>query len=552
MASAAPGAAARSPDTSRATARALFARHWSTLLFLLLALGIWGWVSWEAGYLRLITWEGGADYWEHSATLHALLENPWHPRHPHLAIDAGSPRFGPQFLLVALVARALHWDALRAMTLTTVLNSALFLWGIRSFFLSYFREPLAPLYGLLVMFGGWWLGFHFSNVYALPVFFSVAAFPSTTALGLTLLGWSLVVRLLRGELSRPHRALAALGVWAGAVFIIHPLTAVMSISGALLLGLVEGNASWRRRFELASAIVLGCALAHFWPYFSPWLVLRGGNGPGADWAAQSVRQAAELQLKPKLHPFYAWSGLLQALGLSVLTLLTLPWFLLERERRFVGLGALSMFVPFVANAFVELPLGHRFLLLAMVYLHIGLVWLCLSVTPGTRQALGFAQRGAVGIVTSSAVALALLVFFGHSVLVARALQTSPRNSRRSESAVVSNMRAIAAAAGPNAVVLASPLSSWPLPSFGPKVLVLFHPDPLVPDEDEREARVKRFLESSASDDERREIIAQYGVTHVLLYRNGGPAARFLAKTSTVRAVGTGFRLYTLRADARKP
>ena len=85
---------------------AWFQRHWASALFVLLALGIWGWVSWEAVYVRMVTWEAGADYWEHSATLHALIENPWHPRHPHLATDAGSPRFGPQFLLVALIARA--------------------------------------------------------------------------------------------------------------------------------------------------------------------------------------------------------------------------------------------------------------------------------------------------------------------------------------------------------------------------------------------------------------------------------------------------------------
>src|SRR3954452_4293616 len=94
-----------------------FGRYWASVLFVLLALGIWGWVSWEAAYVRMITWEGGADYWEHSATLHALIDNPFHPRHPHLATDAGSPRFGPQFLLVALIARAVHWDSMQAMTL---------------------------------------------------------------------------------------------------------------------------------------------------------------------------------------------------------------------------------------------------------------------------------------------------------------------------------------------------------------------------------------------------------------------------------------------------
>jgi hypothetical protein len=364
-------------------------REWPTLLFLLLALAIFSWVSWEAVYVRAVTYEGGADYWEHSATLHALTENPWHPRHPHLESGTQSPRFGPQFLLVALLARALHVDAIAAMSLCAVLNTLLFLVGIRCFFLTYFRHPLAPLYALLVMFGGWWQGFHYSNVYSLSVFFNVAAFPSTTALGLTLLGFTLTIRLLRADSRWPGLALLLLGVWAAAVFIIHPLTAVMSLSGSGLLALSSPEVTWRRRLEVLAAVALGSALSHFWPYFSPWLVLRGGHGESAGWAGQSLREAtADLHVKRRLHEFYGRDVLLRALGLSLLALLALPYFFGRRERWFVALGALSMLLPFVANAFLELPLGHRFVLLAIFYLHIGVVWLLLGALPSFPGSMG--------------------------------------------------------------------------------------------------------------------------------------------------------------------
>lgn len=519
-------------------------RRWPRWLFLLFALGIWAWVSWEAVYLRMVTWAPSADYWEHSATLHALIVSPFHPRHPHLDISAGSPRFGPQFLLVALIARALHWDAIEAMSLVATLNTLLFLTGIRVFFGTYFRHRIAPLYGLLVMFGAWWLGFYFSNVYALPVFFSVSSYPSTTALGLTLLGFALVVRLLRGDIARRTLALILLGLWAAAVFIIHPLTAVMSISGGLLLAGVQPNVTWRARFEVAGVIVVGWALSHFWPYFSPWVVMRGGHGDDVGWAGESVKQAADLHLKPRLHKFYRPEPLLNTLGLGILTIVALPWFLLRRRRWFVALGALSMGVPFVANAFVELPLGHRFVLLAVVYLHIGVVQLFLSVTPGSLDAFGFVRRRWVGVVCSVCVAAILLVFFGHSVQVARAQQSGAR-FRRPESNLIRNMRGVAEAAGPGAVVLANPLLSWPLPTFGPKVLPLFHKDPLVADAVQRDIAVKRFLSPRLKDEERTEILARYHVSHVLLDRERGPVVRFLDKVSTVRIVRGGYRLYTL-------
>jgi len=524
-------------------ARSLFRRYWASSLFVLLGLGLWGWVSWEAGYVRMVTWEGGADYWEHSATLHALIENPWHPRHPHLATDAGSPRFGPQFLLVALIARAMQWDAIQAMTLASVLNILLFVCGIRAFFSSYFRHRLAPLYGLLVMFGGWWAGWHFSNVYALHVLFFVSAFPSTTALGLTLLGFAHVVRLLRAEVRRPWLSLLVLGLWAAAVLIIHPLTAMLSLTGALLLALAEPAVSWRRRLQVAGAVVIGCASAHFWPYFSPWLVLRGGHGEAADWAEQSVQQAADLHVKTKLHDFYRPLPLLKALGLGAITLLALPYFFLRRRRWFVGLGALSMLLPFLGNAFVELPLGHRFVLLAIVYLHIGLVWLLLKLTPGHAGAFRFLRRRFLGLVSALIVTATLLVFCAHSVQLAQKALDAPRY--RGESPIVRTMRELAVVAGPGAVVLATPAASWPVPTFGPKVLVLFHLDPLVPDARERANRVRRFLQPGASDAERFEILTRYGVSHILVQRETGPLAQFLAKNCTVRRIGSGYNLYTL-------
>jgi len=147
------------------------------------------------------------------------------------------------------------------------------------------------------------------------------------------------------------------------------------------------------------------------------------------------------------------------------------------------------------------------------------------------------------VLTTTCVAATLLVFFGHSVQLARAQQLSRRYRR--ESNVIRNMRSVAEVAGPNAVVLANPLLSWSLPTFGPKVISLLHEDPLVPDGVRRGVDVRRFLSPRVSDRERTEILARYHVSHVLLDRERGPTVRFLDKVSTVRTVSGGYRLYTL-------
>jgi hypothetical protein len=526
-------------------------RHFPDLLFVVCALSIFAWVSFDAVRVRSVTYEGGSDYWEHSAALHALLEKPWHPDNPHLVSPASSSRFGPQFVLVALLARALHVDALGAMALAAVLNTLLFICGIRVFFATYFRHPLAPLYGLLVMFCGWWQGFHYSNVYALHVFFTVASYPSTTALGLSLLGFALAVRLLRAQLAQPRLALAGLVLWAAAVFIIHPLTAMLALSGVGLLAVTEPNAPLRVRLELLGVLALGLALSHFWPYFSPWHVVRGGESASAGWAGPSTKRAPGLHFKPQLHAFYEPVGLVSALGLSLIAFLGLPYFLLKRERWFIGFGALSMLLPFAVNAFIDLPLGHRFLLLAIVYLQIGVVWLLLRLTPGSPCAWPFLTRRWARLAAPLGIFALLSVFVTHSVRLAHEQLDSPKFYRHSESPVVRNMKAFAAAAGPGAVVLANPLLSWPLPTFGPKVLTIFHDDPLVFDEAARELDSSRFL-GRASDEQRAQILARYGVTHVLLgHESNGSLLKFLAQHATERAVGTGYHLYTLDPSAHQ-
>src|SRR5688572_6735294 len=121
-------------------------RHLPDLLFGVLALGILAWVAWDAFEFRLVTFSPGADYWEHSAVFHALLEDPWSPKHPLIASSIGSARFGPHTVLVALIGRMVGLDALGAMALASVLNTVLSLFGIWWFFRLYFRDARASLF----------------------------------------------------------------------------------------------------------------------------------------------------------------------------------------------------------------------------------------------------------------------------------------------------------------------------------------------------------------------------------------------------------------------
>jgi hypothetical protein len=114
-------------------------------------------------------------------------------------------------------------------------------------------------------------------------------------------------------------------------------------------------------------------------------------------------------------------------------------------------------------------------------------------------------------------------------------------------------RRVAELAGPQAVILADAQTSWPIPTFGPKVLLILHNNPLVTDEGERITHVAHFLNPSTSDADRRETLARFGVTHLVLKRNQARRIeRFLSLTDGRSQLPGGYVLYGIGPALRKP
>jgi hypothetical protein len=520
-------------------AHAFLRARWADIAFALLSLAIVVWVAWDAFDYRLITYSPGADYWEHTAVLRALLDDPFRPEHPLVETSAPSPRFGPHFVLVALAGRAIGADALDAMSLAAVLNAALFLAGIHLFFREYFRDPRAPLVALVVMFGSWLDAPHFSNVYKLSIYFSVAGYPSSAALAMMLFALTVLLRLLRSERERP--GLWALVAFLGAyIYVTHPLTAMLAFTAAGLFALTEPRVPLRRRLWAGGAIAAGLLLASLWPYYPALGMVASGT---ADRVQKGLEEGAR-----DLHPFYEREKLYGILGFCLLVVPFLPYFVWRRRHLAVTLGTATMLGVFATSAFLDVPLGHRFVLLAVFFLQLGLVWLFLTALGSPRRtaeesALRYSAR-----LAAMAAAAGLLVYMGvTNVTDARARFERRRGGDR-ESPTVTYARRVAELAGPNAVVLAEPLVSWSIPTFGPKIVTLHHGNPLT-DGAEREAAARRFFASKTPPAERRAILERFHVTHVVTTSRTSPAAlRFLEANGRRRGLPLGRMLFAVRRE----
>jgi len=539
------GLGGAAPAFLRGAARRIACR-WAEIAFVVLATLLAVWVIWEAFGLRLITFQLNTDYWEHSAALRALLVDFFHPGNPHLASPTSSPRYGPLFLIAAAIGHVFALDPLQAMSVVAALNTLLLLSGIYFFFRVYFRDARAPLYGLFVLFGSWYYGWHFSNVYQLQVYFSVSAYPSSGALGLTLWSFGQAVRVLRGE-TRERLGLGVLSLLWALLFITHPLTAAAGFAGGGALALTEPGVPLKRRAWVVATIFIGSGASAVWPYFSPWTVLTGGVRQEADWAAE----ASASEPVGGRHRFYRTGELSKALGLALAGIPISVYFLVVRKHLFVALGALSMMGAFYLNAYVPLPIGHRFVLLAILFLQIAVVWLLLALTRGSSQAFRWVSNVWVG-------AAALVLVWGvlgyaayHNVTLALRKFGPEALTRGRVSSYVRHLGAVGDRVGPDGVVLANALNSWAVPTFGPKVVALHHLNPLVPDQFERNERVWYFFRN-ATDAERLETIRRYGVTHVLVTSSEERSLdRFLQSIGKRRRIGGEFVLYTLDGRGRR-
>ncbi len=514
---------------------------WPTVVFVLLGLALVAWVGRGLFVLQVSFFDARSDYWEHAGVLRALMDSPLSPRNSHLDTADPSPRFMPLFVLVAIAGRLVGYDAYQAMALAGTVNVALLVAGAFAFFQSYFGDRRAPLYALVVLFGSWYHGFRFSNVYQLNLLLEIASYPSTAAVGFTFLTFAVAVRTLRGQKSIPWLVLLALST--ANVVLTHALTATMAFTGVLAMAWFEPEIGWRRRRSVIGAVLASCVLVELWPYFSTVRTVLNGQEVDTSWVVDGLEDLVERDFRRWHHQFYDLFPLARTFGFAALGAYALACFAVTGRHRFVLAGALAMLGPFVLNTFVKLPLGHRFVLLFIGYLQIGLVWLLLKLTPGYRDAWWWIRGRRWRRVAGRLCVVALLgAMTTINVQKARKVK-APADSRRN---LASYCRAVAEGASTGAVVLADPASSWPLPSCGVKVVALLHQNPLVPDQRERSDAVRAFMSPEGSDGRREAILDEYRVTHVLTHRKTPRSVvKFLQKRASRRSLTGGYGLHTL-------
>jgi len=532
-------------------------------VFLVLATLVGLWLAWDSAFYRLVTYSMFADYWEHSGAITEWLRNPFNPGNPHVADASSSARYIPLYYVLVLIGGPLGLDAIDLMAISAVINYLLIAIGLWLFCSIYFRNPWAPAVTLVIFFSGWGVPWIWSNLYELRSFFMTASYPSTFVFGLSLISFWLTLSFMRG-LTGFFSGMFFLLLLSALGFVSHALTGVFLIGASCLLAVTEKDAPLSLRVMVILMMCSGALLAALWPFFPVWDVILASSSEVDDRTWQVFNGFDAMLERARSgawwHMFFDPAQFTISLGPALLGIPLALWLLLRWRYLFIPLGLLMMCGPLVLNVFFQVALAHRFLLYAVFFMHLAIVWGILELfarwssqrrertpTPAVTVGAGIVR---VIVVLAALGHVALLVGDYRSAHLKYTLELIDKRRALPSGYDTPRLYAELTAQIPeDAVVIGNSRLTWPLSTFRGKAVALpeNHENSLLIDQFDRVDAVNLFLAAATSAENRRDITDMYSVTHVLVnMRNTEEALLlWLEDNATPLTTVERYRMYTL-------
>ena len=455
--------------------------------FSILCLSVFGVMCFHA---RNGQWVG--DFWEHSAVVRELATHILRPQHPQLLLDAPHAFFSPYAVLVALLARLLHVDAVTALSVMGLINLILLCLGIRLFSASVgvACRSAAAFYALLFTLLCW--GSHpweYSGFFHIGVLGYVLPYPSTFAVALTLI--ALGLNRHRVETQQPFW-LVLIWAIAATVLISHPITYIVLAAGLFSQAIAEKGRALSQVVLMGCLLVLAFLVASFWPYFSVYRLLVH-ESPAYHFQNKTMYREVAIRIWPSLF----------ALPLVVARFRSgwrRPWNLL-----------LAILLVIYTYGAISGKYSYGRVISFIVFLLQFAMAEQLSTYESRMLPMYWARRLALPVGIACFVLL---------LSMAPLLRTLSR-SFLGRSPTHTDYQFLARFTGQYDIVLTDIYSSWFVPTFGGKVVAVppSHPLAFVPDQDIRASDIGRFFSEESTLAERTRIMQKYRANYLLLNKS---------------------------------
>ncbi len=414
------------------------------------------------------------DIWQHAASVRALIVDLGNPSNPFVLSDESSRHFQPLWVMGAAVAQFFgltEWDILRIAAYLSMLSLGL---GVFLFAKAYFASPWAPVVLLLVIVFGWGLQPAHTGHHSFRTLLYTAPYPATFLIGFSLISWAMTIRAL-GNL----RYAILLSGLVAFMFTTHQLGALIGLIGVGCFVLLWPDVSFRSRFIVSLAVIVGLGVSAMWPYHNPFaLVLRPGN---SSWEGGAR--------------FYGYIHLFAAFVPAAIGILHFR----EAMARPVALTFLAYGSIFLIGL-TGLQIAGRFLAPIALVLQIGLTGVILGLLQNQnidssrrKLVLGFAG-------------VAILFSYMHPLVNAFVDELDVRTTGVKLYDIAQELTADIPA---REAVAASPYAVWPIVASGQRVVSIPWPEPGIRDLAERQQATASLFDADLTREERLEIARHY-------------------------------------------
>lgn len=453
-------------------------------------------------------WGSATDVWEHIAAAREMAAHPFDPRHPMLPVDAPHQFFTPYTLLVAMIVKLTGWHVLTAFGTFGILNLGLVLFGLHRFVRALGGDNDVAFYTLLFTLFLWGVDtWFYSGFLHFNVIAHVLSYPSTFALGLTLVVLTMQARFLKSGDLRLQIGIMAAGV---VVLLSHPITFTFFAIGCLSMVALRSARRWEALVATTLALMAAGALAMIWPYFSIYDLLLGGS-PEVEGAYRNAVDAAN-------HELYN-----QVLRRILPALVVVPFVVIRlRDWRrdplaLMAAGLAAAYAYGWAFDFGSLGRSLSFLLL------VGVTILAQELVKVQKDLadLGSAASSARRWVRVTVGVFVLIGMFnlrnGFEVLPDRLVADLPYEWIHNEIGFTrfDDFQFVERNHARYPVVLSDLYTSLEVPTFGSRSVSFARAQPFV-DTSERSADLGRFFAAESSGTERRAILDRYDVGLLIL------------------------------------
>jgi len=450
-----------------------------------------------------------ADAWEHHRVIVTLSKELWNPGNPTYATADSSIRYSPYFLSQALFVRWTGIDAYHVLGFVAVLNTALLCFAVRGLMAAW-GELRSTGVALLFMMSLYGIAPGYAGSFALADLPWHQVNPSAFAFALLLIALTQIKRI-------SDRTTSPIAGWLiVAVGLILPLLdhAMTGAFGAMAAGL---TAIYLRKSKLligaVVCVVIAVAVALAWPWYSFKEAL-------------TARRDVDYWFNHLILSYMFLYWCMPAMLLSVVSLFS-------RDRpavRYLLLIGWSGMVFALISILLRSPTFARFPMPSTTFLQLAIAVMAyqfgvLSVSRWPAYVLAIARGGedAVRPLLQFIVLAGLLYGLipqAFAVItqpfLARHITSHFKTIQDQQLHLLPLYKEVLKNIGEKDVVMAQPVTAWPVPSVRGRIVSALHYELYTFDQPRRDVDVKEFFDPDPSDERRLELVQFYNAKWILI------------------------------------